>query len=120
MPSREIRYVGQATVSVPFTLIEPVRRPTSPRIDLSVEVRPAPFLPRSVTTSPFWTVRFTPWRTWDSPYHACRFSMRRTSAMRRPHVRLHHLRVRGDLGVGTFGQYGATLEHRDRVADARD
>src|SRR5258706_14107730 len=119
MPRWAILYVGQVTVSVPSMTIEPVRRPTSPRIDFSVEVRPAPLRPRSVTTSPLWTVRFTPCSTWDSPYQACRFSIRRTSsAMRRPHVRLHHLRVRGDLRIGPLPEDGAALHHRHGVADA--
>src|SRR5258706_5840181 len=102
-------------------MIDPVLLPTSPRIDFRVDVRPAPFLPRSVTTSPLCTVRSTPCSTWDSPYHACRLEMRRTSlAMRGPHVRLHHLRIGGNLGVGAFGELGAALQHGDRVADAGD
>src|SRR5258706_14215069 len=102
-------------------MMEPWRRPTSPRIDFSVEVRPAPFLPRSVTTSPLRTVRSTPWSTWDSPYHACRPEMRRTSsAMRRPHVRLHHRRVGRDLRVASLAEHRAALQDRDRVADPGD
>src|SRR6478735_2894300 len=112
-------------VSRPFTLMEPVRLPTRPRIDLSVEVRPAPLRPRSVTTSPLFTTMSTPCSTCDSPYQAWRFSMRSTSAMGGPldigaHVRLDHLRVPRDLGVRSFGEDGATLQHRDRVADTGD
>src|SRR5512132_467193 len=104
MPRCAILYVGQPMVSRPFTWMEPVRLPTSPSTDLSVEVRPAPLRPRSVTTSPLCTVRSTPCSTWDSPYHACRSEMRRTSlamglGLRAgPHVRLDHLRVPRDLG----------------------
>src|SRR5258706_7817186 len=106
MPRWAILYVGQVTVSIPSMTIEPVRRPTSPRTDFNVEVRPAPLRPSSVTTSPLWTVRSTPCSTCDSPYHACRFWMRRTSsAMDGPHVRLHHGRVRRHLGVGALGEH---------------
>src|SRR5690242_20702281 len=94
MPRWAMRYVGQPTVSTPFTLIEPVRRPTIPRIDLRVEVRPAPLRPSRVTTSPLSTARSTPCSTCDSPYQAFTPEMRRTSsAMGRPHVGLHDLRV---------------------------
>src|SRR5205809_637573 len=118
MPRCAMRYVGQLTVSTPFTLIDPVRRPTIPRIDLSVEVRPAPLRPSSVTTSPFCTARSTPCSTWDSPYQAFTPEMRRTSSgMGGPHVRLHHLGVRGNLRVGSFGEDRAALQDRDRVAD---
>src|SRR6478672_10904389 len=115
-------------VSTPFTTIDPVLRPTRPRIDLSVEVRPAPLRPRSVTTSPLCTVRSTPCSTWDSPYQAFRPAMRRTSpapdrfcpgsAMRGPHVRLHHGGIARDLGVVALREHRAPLQHRDGVADA--
>src|ERR1700694_3145471 len=106
---------------MPFTAIEPWRLLTRPRIDLSVEVRPAPLRPSSVTTSPLCTVRFTPCSTCDSPYQAWTFSMRRTSSdMRGPHVRLDHRRIAGDLRIRPLGQHGAPLQHGDHVADAGD
>src|SRR6476620_4143767 len=99
-------------VSTPFTTIDPVLRPTRPRIDLSVEVRPAPLRPSSVTTSPLCTVRSTPCSTCDSPYQALRPAMRRTaSAMGRPHVRLHDGGIAGDLAVGALGEHGPSLQH---------
>jgi hypothetical protein len=80
-----MRYVGQAIVSSPFTMMDPWRRPTRPRIDFSVEVRPAPFLPSSVTTSPLPTVRSTPCSTWDSPLPRVQAGDARTySGMSRP------------------------------------
>src|SRR5258706_13424908 len=106
---------------MPFTAIEPVRRPTRPRIDFSVEVRPAPLRPRSVTTSPLCTVKSTPCSTCDSPYQAWTLETRRTSSgMCGPHVRLHHLRIGGDLGVRPLGQHRAALQHGDAVADPGD
>src|SRR5687768_2724917 len=120
MPMWAILWVGIEIVSTPFSLTEPVRRPTRPSTDLSVEVRPAPLRPSNVTTSPLFTTRFTPCRMWLSPYQACRFSMRRTSAMGRPHVRLDHRGMLRDLRVRPFGQHRAAREHRDGVADARD
>src|ERR1700675_3090905 len=108
-------------VSTPFTTIEPVLRPTRPRIDLSVEVRPAPLRPRSVTTSPLFTARSTPCSTCDSPYQACSPEMRRTgSLMGRSHIGFHHLGIARDFRIGAFGENGAPLQHRDRVADAGD
>src|SRR2546425_278337 len=107
-------------VSTPFTMMEPARRPTRPSTDFSVEVRPAPLRPRSVTTSPLFTERSTPCSTCDSPYQALRPEIRRTSAMGGPHVSLDHLRIRRDLRVRPLGEHGSTLQHRDGVADAGD
>src|SRR5205814_10299783 len=99
-PGGAIVYVGAAMVSTPFTASDPVRLPTSPRIALRVVVRPAPLRPRSVTTSPLFTLNATPCSTCDSPYQAWRSETRRTSsAIRAPHVRLDHLGIRRDLGV---------------------
>src|ERR1700694_179745 len=106
---------------MPFTAIEPWRLLTRPRMDLSVEVRPAPLRPSSVTTSPLFTVRSTPCSTCDSPYQACRLAMLRTaSGMGGPHVRLHHRGIGGDLGIASLGEHRASREHRDAVADSRD
>src|SRR6185503_13284180 len=112
-------------VSTPPTTMDPARRPTSPRIDLRVEVRPAPLRPRSVTTSPLFTLKSTPCSTCDSPYHAWRSFTRRTSpapdrfcpgsGMRRSHIRLDHLRVRRDFRVRALGDDRAALQHGDRV-----
>src|SRR6187401_764720 len=100
-------------VSTPFTTIDPVRRPTRPRIDLSVDVRPAPLRPSSVTTSPLRTVKSTPCRTCDSPYQACRSLTARMSLMCRPHVRLDHLGVLRHLRIPTLGENRSALQHRD-------
>src|SRR5438067_5696087 len=111
-PRCAILYVGAAMVSTPFTAIDPVRLPTRPRIALRVVVRPAPLRPRSVTTSPLFTLNATPCSTCDSPYHAWRSETRRTSsAIRAPHVRLDHLGIRRDLGVAPFGQHRASRQH---------
>ena len=79
MPSLAIWCGAQFTVSWPRMVMEPVRRPTSPRMDLMVVVRPAPLRPNSVTTSPSLTVMFTPCRMCDSPYQDCRLLMRKNS-----------------------------------------
>ena len=72
MPSRAMRFDGSPTVSRPSKTIEPSRRGTTPMIDFSVVVLPAPLRPSSVTTSPAATSNATPCRMCDSPYHACR------------------------------------------------
>src|SRR5688572_19173146 len=121
MPRRAMRWEGMPTTSSPFTTIDPVRRPTMPRMLFNVEVRPAPLRPRRVTTSPRLTTKSTPWSTCDSPYQAWRFATRsisRVSGMGRPHVGFHHLRVLGHLDVRSFGEYRAALQHGDGVGDA--
>src|SRR6185312_13888971 len=105
--------------------MEPARRPTRPRIDFNVEVRPAPLRPRSVTTSPWRTLKVMPCSTCDSPYHALRPETRSTSSamgarLRRAHVRLDHLRVARDLRIRPLGEHRAARHHGDRVADAGD
>src|SRR5258706_11762030 len=101
---------------MPFTLIEPVRRPTMPSTDLRVDVRPAPLRPSRVTTSPLFTARSTPCSTCDSPYQAWTPEMRRTSSgMRGPHIGLDHLRVRRDFRVRPLREHGPALQHGDGV-----
>src|SRR5204862_4098024 len=113
--------------SVSLTLIDPLREPIRPMIARSVLVRPAPFLPSSVTTSPSSTWKSTPCSTCDSPYQPCRLptsrkrlliSMRPDQlGLRRAHVRLDHGGVLRHLGVRPFGKRGAAREHGDRVGD---
>src|SRR5262245_56450280 len=92
-----------------------------PSMLFSVEVRPAPLRPSSVTTSPRSTSKSMPCSTCDSPYQACRLFTASifASAMRRPHVRFHDLGVLRDFGVRPLGEDRAALQHRDRVGDAR-
>src|SRR6476646_6305744 len=71
MPGRAMRCVARCAVSVSLTLIDPLREPIRPMIARSVLVRPAPFLPSSVTTSPSSTWKSTPCSTCDSPYQPC-------------------------------------------------
>ena len=52
MPRRAMRFDGRRTVSCRSKTIEPSRRGTTPMIDFSVVVLPAPLRPSSVTTSP--------------------------------------------------------------------
>src|SRR3954452_21039287 len=121
---RAMRCVGSPVVSVPWTLIEPRRRPIRPRMARSVLVRPAPFLPSSVTTSPSSTWKSTPCRTCDSPYQPCRFETSRKRfaisvgsdqlGLGAAHVRLDDRGVLRDLGVGTFGERRAAREDGDR------
>src|SRR5436190_5766012 len=130
MPRRAMRCVARWAVSVSLTLIEPLREPIRPMMARSVLVRPAPFLPSSVTTSPSLTWKFTPCSTCDSPYQPCRsFTSRNGAAIsvspfqfdvRAAHVGLDHRRVLRDLLVRPFGQGRAALQHRDRVGDAGD
>src|SRR6202171_5749169 len=78
IPRWAIRFDGRRIVSRPSSEIEHSRRPTMPMIDFMVVVLPAPFRPRSVTTSPAATSKATPCRMCDSPYQA--FSSRTASS----------------------------------------
>src|SRR5436189_4438196 len=123
MPSRAIACGGIPIASTPLTRTEPARRPTSPSTDFSVDVRPAPLRPRSVTTSPLRTLRSTPCSTCDSPYHAFRPLISSTapfSAMAGTHVRFLDLGILRNFGVRSFGEDCAALQDRDPVGNARD
>src|ERR1700761_619893 len=113
-------------VSWPLTLIEPLRAPVRPMIARIVVVRPAPLRPSSVTTSPSSTWKSTPCSTCDSPYQAFRPLISRKGVdmfsvgsdelgLRGAHVGLDDLRVLRDLGVRSFGQQRAALQHGDGV-----
>src|SRR5215469_14523875 len=85
-------------------------------IDLSVVVLPAPLRPSRQTTSPARTSKLTPCKTCDSPYHACRFSTARSSAMAHSEIGFAHLRIGRDGVVVALGEDAAAGEHRDAVA----
>src|SRR4029079_4442163 len=125
MPMWAMRCVARPIASTPLTLIEPLRAPTSPRMDFRVVVRPAPLRPRSVTTSPSFTVRSTPCRMCDSPYQALRPAMDRAGvapapmSVHRSHVGLDDAGILRDFRVGSLGEDGAPLQDRNRVADTR-
>src|SRR5207302_6092934 len=73
-PMRAIRSDDARMISSLLKRIEPVRLPMIPITDFNVVVLPAPLRPSKVTTSPAFTLKLTPWRMWDSPYQASRFS----------------------------------------------
>src|SRR3954468_10942326 len=125
MPMCAILCVARPIASTPLILMDPLREPTKPRIDLSVVVRPAPLRPSSVTTSPSFTTRSTPCRMCDSPYHT--FSPLIASAclpapmlVHRAHVGFDDARVLRDFGVRAFGKHRAALQDRNRVGNAGD
>src|SRR6478736_6595116 len=107
MPRRAMRCVARCAVSVSLTLIEPLREPIRPMIARSVLVRPAPFLPSSVTTSPSSTWKSTPCSTCDSPYQAFRPLISRNGVV---------ISVRSR----EFGQRRAALEHGDGIGNGGD
>src|SRR5262245_35519935 len=117
MPRRAMAFDGSLIVCAPLNLIDPSRRPTIPMIDFMVVVLPAPFLPRSVTTSPSPTSKSMPCRMCDSPYQALRPL---TSSMTCSEVSLDHLRILGDRGVVALGKDLAALKHGDPVRQRGD
>src|SRR2546423_46543 len=117
MPRRAMALEASRIVSAPANLIEPSRRATMPKIDFSVVVLPAPFLPKSVTTSPCATSNSMPCRMCDSPYQA--LSPRTSSRLGMPgsEIGLHDLRVLGHRLVIALGEDLAALEHCDAVRE---
>src|SRR5437868_9111670 len=139
-PMRAIRSEVAWMISWPLKAIEPVRLPMMPMIDFSVEVLPAPLRPSKVTTSPAFTLKLMPWRTWDSPYQASRFCTDSTccppavdgaglvavalvmfrSGMTRPQIGFLDALVLGKVGVIALGQHLAPRQHGDDVGEVGD
>src|SRR4051812_17526565 len=95
-----------------------------PMIDFSVVVLPAPLRPSSVTTSPSCTLKLTPCKMWDSPYHACRSLIASrgvvVSSMTCPHVGFAHFRIGRNGFVIAFGQHATARQHGDGVGQVGD
>src|SRR6202167_1727617 len=90
-----------------------------PMIALSVVVLPTPLRPSNVTTSPGRTSKFTPCRTCDSPYQACRsFTVRSAaiSGMTGPQIGLANFRIGRHRLVITLREHPAAGKHGDAVA----
>ncbi len=96
-PARAIFSGAKPISSRPSNRIDPLRLATSPMIERSVVVLPAPLRPSSVTTSPGCTLNVTPCRMCDSPYQACTSasdsSGARASSMADTHIGFTHLGV---------------------------
>src|SRR5262245_42692184 len=87
-----------------------------PMIDFSVVVLPTPLRPRSVTTSPGWTSKVTPWRMCDSPYQACRSRTASSdSDTAASQVGLHDVRIARHALIVALGDDLAASQHRDGV-----
>ena len=67
MPKCAMRCAGTPMVSVPFTIMLPLRLPTMFMIDFNVVERPEPLRPNNVTSSPLFTCKSMPCRMCDSP-----------------------------------------------------
>src|SRR5450755_2319004 len=134
IPIRAIRSEEVRMMSRSLKRTEPVRLPMMPMIDFSVVVLPAPLRPSSVTTSPAFTLKLTPWRMCDSPYQASRFSTDRIcppvaevaavsaiirSGMPRPQIGFLDALVLGQLGVIAFREHLPTGEDGDDVGQVR-
>src|SRR4051812_15448374 len=134
-PIRAIRSEEAREISWPSKRIEPERLPMMPITDFNVVVLPAPLRPSSVTTSPAFTVKLTPWRIWDSPYQASRFSTVSTglpaaeatgrsaivsSGMPGPQIGFLDTLVLGELGIMAFGQHVTARQYRDDVGQIGD
>src|SRR5262245_20936215 len=114
MPCRAMRFDLRPINSSPWNLIEPRRLASMPMMARMVVVLPAPLRPSKVTTSPEFTSKLMPCRTWLSPYQPLRSrTLSSASAMTRPHVGFDDLGVLGDLGVVTFGQDFGPRQHGD-------
>src|SRR5665213_25786 len=122
-PARAIFSGASAISSRPSNRIKPPRLATSPMIERSVVVLPAPLRPRSVTTSPCCTLNVTPCKICDSPYQACTSasdsSGALTSSMADTQIGFAHFRIFRHRVVVALGQNAAAGEHRDAVAQIR-
>src|SRR5882757_7634333 len=133
-PMRAILSEEARMIFWPLKRIEPVRLPMIPITDLSVVVLPAPLRPSSVTTSPAFTLKSMPWRIWDSPYQACRFSTASTglpevagvvaigaaiftSAMTCPQIGFLDALVLGQVGVIAFRQHMTARQHGNDIGE---
>src|SRR4051794_28111507 len=126
MPARAIASEVRLISSRPSKLTEPVRLPQMPMMDFRVVVLPAPFRPKSVTTSPGKTSKSTPCRMCDSPYQAWRpltFSsapLPGCSGIASPHIGFAHPRIVGDGGVVAFRQHAPPCENGYTVREIGD
>src|SRR5882724_7069327 len=121
MPCRAMRLDLRRMSSRPSSAMEPLRFANRPMMARMVVVLPAPLRPSRVTTSAAFTSNVMPCRIWLSPYQPC--TSRTTSCasgMAGSHVRLDHLRVLGDVGVGPLGQHLAARQHCDCVGQIGD
>ena len=89
-----------------------------------VVVLPAPLRPSSVTTSPAFTSKVMPCRTWLSPYQPCR-SRTASCASAMAASRPCPCRLRSPAGSSTpprraLGQHLAARQHRDAVGQVGD
>src|SRR5262245_17003986 len=114
MPHRAMRLDLRPINSSPWNLIDPLRFASIPMMARMVVVLPAPLRPSKVTTSPPFTSKLMPCRTWLSPYQPLRSrTLSCASAMTRPHIGFDDLGVPGDLAVIAFGEDFTTREHGD-------
>src|SRR6185437_959549 len=122
-PARAIFSGGRPISSRPSKRIEPLRLATSPMIERSVVVLPAPLRPSSVTTSPCCTSKVTPCKMCDSPYQACTSasdkSAARASSMADTQIGFAHFRIFRNHIVVTLGQNATAGKHGDAVAQVR-
>src|SRR5262245_23932472 len=107
--------------SWPSNLIEPVRLASMPMMARMVVVLPAPLRPSKVTTSPGFTSKLMPCRTWLSPYQPLRSrTLSCGSAMTRPHVGFDDLGVLRVLARSTLGQDFAPRQYGDPLRQVGD
>src|SRR5215210_92681 len=107
-------------MSRPSNLTAPVRRGTSPMIERSVVVLPAPLRPMTQTTSPAATVSDTPCRMWLRPYQALRSRTSSIALNRLAEIDAPHLLVRADVVGSALGEEPSVMQHQDAVRDAHD
>src|SRR3569833_3004030 len=111
-----------ALASAPQTRRLPSRVGRMPTIErISVDL-PTPLRPSRATVSPSPTVSDSPYRTWLSPYQACRFSTSSAGGLciGASDIGFAHGGIFAHLGIGAFGDHLATRQHRDLVAARRD
>jgi len=74
MPNPASLWGGNLLMSSPINRTMPLLIGTRPEITLSKVVFPAPFAPKTATTSPVWVSSETPFKASTAPYATTRFS----------------------------------------------
>src|ERR1700677_2317428 len=120
-PRRTMSSVAMPSMGSPPRMMSPCVR-TIPQIARSVVVLPAPLAPNRAVTPPSSTEKLMPWRTFVSPYAACRLLASSNAGMnvfllRVAEIGADHFRFGTHLVRRSIGDLHAKLQRHDFVGD---
>src|SRR4051812_41964041 len=112
---------GRPSMDLPSRRIWPLRGDSTPMIERSVVVLPAPLRPSSATTSPCSTRIDRSNSTWESPYSVLILSTSsRLMRVQPSQIGVLHSRIAPDLVGGAIRQQPALIEHGDALGEFED